>query len=52
MKVNELIDALKECNPEAIVCVWVDGERYPLHQRMPLDQWEDDKAVDINVSLD
>ena len=49
MKVNELIATLKTlCNPDDVVQVWVDGERYAVHS---IDAW-DNNHVDINITYE
>lgn len=48
MKVEELVQLLYGCSPEAEVFVWADGVRYPLSKDFAVDQW-DRAFVDINI---
>lgn len=48
MKVEELVQLLYGCDPEAEVLVWADGVRYPLSKDFPVDQWCR-AFVDINI---
>ena len=42
---QQLIDALKDLPPDAVVYVWNDGDRYVIQN---VDNW-DDEHVDLNI---
>ena len=48
MKVEELVQLLYGCDPEAEVLVWADGVRYPLSKYVAVDHWCR-AFVDLNI---
>ena len=47
MVVSELIKRLQELPPNTQVCIWFDGDRYPVYNE--LDFWEENEFVDLNA---
>lgn len=48
---GELIEKLKTLPPHAVLYVWIDGERYPIHTEDTIDLWDVDQyrvIADIN----
>lgn len=51
LNAGELIEKLKTLPPYAVLYVWIDGERYPIHTEDTIDLWDVDQyrvIADIN----